>query len=101
MKLVKNILVIVGAISLFFVAAGFVLGLVSKEEAPVRADAYQQYMDNCDPDRTITNYCGCTFNYLERAVGINGMIRLGNEYNRTGKYSPEMQAAISTCADRL
>jgi hypothetical protein len=85
-------IVIVGAI-------GF--GVYQTVKAPDTDDSAfrNEFVYACATEANIT-FCDCTYNNLKEIVGLDGLLELSVEYDRTGVMPKEGYTAVAKCADK-
>ncbi len=62
-----------------------------------------QYIKGCidESDASQYDYCACTYDKFESKLGKDGIVNLGLEYNRTGKFPEGTVDMISECFSLL
>lgn len=69
-----------------------------------REDYYPLYMDGCDQLSNTTNYCNCTYNYLEDNSTEKELLELFVEY--AGSNPPDwakskLESAVNACLSEI
>lgn len=46
-------------------------------------------------------YCSCAYDYMEKKIGVKGIMKAGLEYEKTNKMTEEMIDSAVACSDKL
>lgn len=57
----------------------------------------EAYMGGCVTSETSDAYCGCTFDFIVDKYGMDKVVELGLEYQKTGELPSEMVEAAVSC----
>lgn len=58
----------------------------------------EAFMDGCMENGTVSyTECNCTYNYMEKRLGQDGLIDESTEYTKTGVFTPVMTDAVNAC----
>lgn len=98
MKLVKNILIGLGLLTVFSLVASGTLAYIEvngEKSSPV--DAKAEFMDGCTPDGLQKSYCQCVWNEITANYSVNELARDGLELSEEQvleKYKTEVLNCI-------
>ena len=76
-----------------------IAGVMFFTREPEKNYLKDNYMTGCtEGNYAMRGYCECTFNKLEKEIGIEGIVEMENEYKYTGELPPKAWKVINQCA---
>lgn len=94
---------------LFFVVITIIVAIGGKKQASdfdysviiTSQETKFEFMSTCAEDPALYDYCSCTYEDLESKYGVNGIMKMGLEYELNGELSDEMIESAISCVDYL
>lgn len=72
------------------------------EPVAQKTDFKEVFMSGClEAGSDLYAYCSCTYDKLEKDLGISGLIDVSIKYDETGELPKEVFPAMSSCANQL
>jgi hypothetical protein len=94
-QLVLNVAVAVAIVG----GIGFAIYQTVKEPETDDSAFRNAFVYACATESNIT-FCDCTYNEIKKEVGVDGLLSLSAEYDRTGVMPKEGYQAVAKCADK-